>query len=87
MGAATRTGEVTDSVPQPWDDPDHWTSVVEWWTHPALAYLAGLHDGGRLERERIAAEDEQLHRAVVRSAIATIERVDRRRLADAGAAA
>lgn len=53
---------------RPWWDPDglHWTDVAEWWTHPALAYLAGLHDGARLERDRIAEQDEQLHRAAVR---------------------
>lgn len=60
-----------------------WTSVAEWWRDPASAYLAGLHHGVQLERERIAAEDEALWRAAVRRATEHAERVDRRRAADA----
>ena len=57
-------------------------SAAEWWTDPRLAYAQGLVDGARLERERIAAEDDALHRQAVRAARAHMDRVDRRRAAD-----
>lgn len=85
------TNTLTQTIQRPGDslaeayrlgrDTLHWTAVEEWWTHPALAYLAGLHDGARLERDRIAAEDDQLHRVAVRSALDTISRADRWELA------
>lgn len=58
--------------------------AVDWWLSPALCYAKGLHDGAQLERDRIAAEDDALHRAAVKSAIAHIDRVDRRRAYDRG---
>jgi len=83
-----------DTVPQAGDslsdayrlgvDTLHWTADLPWWEHPALAYLAGLHDGANLERERQAAADDELHRHAVRSALAAMDRADRRASADGG---
>lgn len=74
---------------RPWWDPDglHWTDVTNWWESPVTAYMAGLVHGRELERQRIAEQDDRLHRQAVRVALAEMDRADRRRLADAGALA
>lgn len=83
--ANTNTPPSVPRAARPWWDPDglHWTDVERWWETPALAYLAGLHDGTRLERERTQRQDEALHRAAVRSAIKAIDQADARAAADA----
>lgn len=63
---------ITLDVPTPLDPWD----TVDWWASPATAYWRGLVDGARLERARIAAEDDALHRAAVRRARHVISRVD-----------
>lgn len=57
-----------------WDsDGDRWTDTAEWWTDPATAYLAGLVDGARLERERQHQIDEVLWRKAVQRTVRIIE--------------
>lgn len=72
--------------PFPWWDPtgEHWTQYTNWWATPSTAYVAGLIHGAQMERNRINWENDVVHRAAVHSAIATIERVDRRRAYDRG---
>jgi hypothetical protein len=48
-----------------WSAGADWTATTEWWTDPALAYLAGLAHGAALERERQAVVDDVEHRANV----------------------
>lgn len=63
---------------------DRWPDDVDWWKVPSLAYVKGLQDGAAMERQRIADEDDQIHRAAVQAALNTIEQVDRRRAYDRG---
>ena len=63
---------------------NEWWDLVDWWADPGLAYVKGLQDGAAMERQRIADEDDQLHREAVRAALAHMDRVDRRRAYDRG---
>lgn len=78
--AAKPVEQTTSSIePAPWFAENlHWSDVVEWWTSPALAYLAGLQHGVRMERERQAADDDAAHRDAVRKALRVLEVGDAR---------
>lgn len=61
-----------------WHEGADWTLYINWWTDPALAYLAGLQHGVQLERDRQAEDADQVHREAVRRALAFVERCEAR---------
>jgi hypothetical protein len=63
---------ITLGTPVPLDPWD----AIDWWESPAAAYWRGLVDGARLERARVDAEDDALHRAAVRRARHAVNRID-----------
>lgn len=61
---------------------ERWWDDVDWWTDPRLAYARGLADGLAASRDERDAADDAFHRAAVRQALRTVERIDRRAEAD-----